>query len=366
MGLLRSLLAIAVLLGHAGGLYGLRLDNGGSAILPNGDTAVQTFYVASGFYMALILSGKYTFARVFWLSRYMRLAPLYIVLSLATLTISYVLTGSLRGYDDVDFMTGALAILSNITLIGQDIWMFFAYDTTNQNLYFMPDILSGGLDAAGPGTKPGWRFLMIEQGWSIGVEMWFYMLAPFLLTKPIKILVLFFALSWAVRLGLHEGLEWQADPWKYRFFPSELATFLLGSIAFRLYEKGKLIAPTKSMQLTLFVVLVGICISYPHLPGGNTEKRWIFILLFALFLPTVFELTRNWKFDRAIGELSYPIYLVHLLFLALLPTSVWTGLYCLICSIGFSILWNKHVENHVDNWRYASAEALNRRILNAR
>jgi peptidoglycan/LPS O-acetylase OafA/YrhL len=129
------------------------------------------------------------------------------------------ISGNFRGYGDVDILTASLAILSNITLIGQDLWMFLAYDTIGQNLYFMPDILQGGLAAAGPSVKPGWSMLMLQQGWSIGVEMWFYMLAPFLLTRSIKVLLIFFACSFLIRIGLGEGAGWSEGPWKYRFFP---------------------------------------------------------------------------------------------------------------------------------------------------
>src|SRR2546430_17049072 len=51
MGALRFILAISVAYGHAGDFLGFPL-------IP-GDTAVQCFYAVSGFYMALVLNGKY-------------------------------------------------------------------------------------------------------------------------------------------------------------------------------------------------------------------------------------------------------------------------------------------------------------------
>ena len=51
MGLLRLLLAVSVVLVHTSGCFGLR---------PLGAAeAVQTFYIISGFYMAMILTEKY-------------------------------------------------------------------------------------------------------------------------------------------------------------------------------------------------------------------------------------------------------------------------------------------------------------------
>src|SRR5258708_24774734 len=77
MGTLRTIFALAVAIAHAGGLRGYWPMNG--------DTAVQAFYVVSGFYMALVFTEKYSTlaspARTFWLNRYLRLPPAYILLS---------------------------------------------------------------------------------------------------------------------------------------------------------------------------------------------------------------------------------------------------------------------------------------------
>src|ERR1700752_1939218 len=54
MGILRFMLALAVAAGHAGSFFGANISPG----VP-GSHAVQTFYIISGFLIALILSGKY-------------------------------------------------------------------------------------------------------------------------------------------------------------------------------------------------------------------------------------------------------------------------------------------------------------------
>jgi len=52
MGLLRIILAIAVLVAHSGNLFGLKLTGG--------TVAVEVFFIISGFYMTMILDKKYT------------------------------------------------------------------------------------------------------------------------------------------------------------------------------------------------------------------------------------------------------------------------------------------------------------------
>jgi peptidoglycan/LPS O-acetylase OafA/YrhL len=84
MGLIRVLLALAVVDFHA-----VRFASSPHFLnLPwiNGGVAVQSFFVISGFYMALILSGKYAGRGVFvfYRARFLRLYPAYWIVAIAT------------------------------------------------------------------------------------------------------------------------------------------------------------------------------------------------------------------------------------------------------------------------------------------
>jgi peptidoglycan/LPS O-acetylase OafA/YrhL len=83
VGALRLLLSLTVLIDHAGPGFSLHRFT-----LP-GSIAVQSFYIISGFYMALVLHRKYNFpgaTRLFYQQRYLRLAPIYWVTLLTTST----------------------------------------------------------------------------------------------------------------------------------------------------------------------------------------------------------------------------------------------------------------------------------------
>lgn len=124
MGLTRLLLALAVVVGHAGGLVGLQDESGRTVVFVTGRVAVQSFYLISGFYMALILDRVYSGPRstyTFWVSRYMRLAPLYLLISVMTLALAT----KLDSYSDYSAWVLAVAGFSNILLIGQDVFVFF-------------------------------------------------------------------------------------------------------------------------------------------------------------------------------------------------------------------------------------------------
>src|SRR4029079_11666669 len=73
LGLIRVLLAMAVLFGHLPILENVHIM--GAAL------AVQAFFIVSGFYMALVLSGKYSGqTRLFYSNRLLRLMPTYFVM----------------------------------------------------------------------------------------------------------------------------------------------------------------------------------------------------------------------------------------------------------------------------------------------
>ena len=83
MGTLRFILAMSVAYGHAGDFLGFPL-------IP-GDTAVQSFYAVSGFYMALVLNEKYrpgssTYS-LFISNRFFRLFPVYATVLCLTLVL---------------------------------------------------------------------------------------------------------------------------------------------------------------------------------------------------------------------------------------------------------------------------------------
>ena len=106
--------------------------------------------------------------------------------------------------------------------------MFLGLDTGSGGLYFTKDFLQ---------TNPQLHnFLLVPQAWTIGIEITFYLLAPFIVRKKISFIILLVLVSILLRVLLYQnGLR--HDPWSYRFFPTELLFFFLGTIAYHLYKK---------------------------------------------------------------------------------------------------------------------------------
>ncbi|MGE0095276.1 MAG: acyltransferase family protein [Alphaproteobacteria bacterium] len=303
MGFLRTILALIVCLIHAGGIEGY--------VPMYGDVAVQGFYVVSGFYIAMVFTEKYARLRhgiaVFWINRYLRLAPAYAVVSLIVyLTIGRFALGGL------DVGDRALILLSQFTMIGQDVFMFLGYEPGSGRWFLTSDF-----HALTPAQIPAYRMMMIPQGWSIGVELWFYALAPFLVLRRTGTLVAIIAAALLLRLASGSALGLNGDPWNYRFFPFELGTFLLGVLSYRAWRKRPE-AGSSAVGLSALAGLLFLIVFYHYLPFDASDKRWLFLLLMAFSLPRIFEATRHSALDRRIGGLSYPLYIVHLLCFALL------------------------------------------------
>lgn len=301
MGSVRTLLAIAVVFAHS---YGF--------MFVGGQLAVQLFYIISGFLISYILveAKSYTSIKGFYKNRFLRLYPIYWIVALATLTTFFVGgiflekdLGPISIIKQLD-VTGSLALFaSNIFLVGQDWIMFTAF--SDGSFHFTNDFRDTDVQV--------WQGLLVPQAWTLGVEISFYLLAPFILHNKRTILILL-AASLALRVYLlFIGLGLQ-DPWTYRFFPTELAFFLFGALSHQLlkpyYEKLEVIT-NKSSYAISFGIFV-FCFSLFMFPY-KAYFALVLIAMFILSLPFLFHFQSYNRWDRAIGELSYPIYISHML-----------------------------------------------------
>jgi peptidoglycan/LPS O-acetylase OafA/YrhL len=318
MGLLRLLLALGVVTAHAGPPANIAW-----LAMTGGPPSVQVFYVISGFYMTLILNTKYvgpgsyaTFAK----SRLLRLVPMFLAVLAATLLAAFVLRAAfgvaiqpLASWQEhgasMPFGEAALLALTNLTIVGQDAVTWFAVDPSTHALYFTTHFHDEAL--------PAWQFLFVPQAWTVSVEMLFYAVAPLLVRRRPWQIALVVAASLALRVLLMKRLGIYDDPWTYRFFPNELALFLSGALAWHAYrwlgERG-LLRPWLCWLATA-IALAGV-LGFTVLPP--LLQHWRYGLPGALafvpvLLPFVFHATKTNAADRALGELSYPVYLVHYL-----------------------------------------------------
>ena len=317
MGVIRLVLALAVVVAHSEPLFGLRFTGG--------LVAVEIFFMISGFYMSMILTTKYTGAgsyRLFLTNRALRIFPLYWVVAGATFCLSIAaglgtgdwwrLTPYVEFGDGMGIQAIVYSILTNLSLIGQDLSLFLGLDQQG-NYFFTPNFAN---------QQPFvHEFLLVPPAWSLSLELCFYLLAPFIVHKSAKFIVVCIACSLGLRAFIYFKLGWVNDPWTYRFFPTELALFMLGILAYRWHEY----LITWKISPQVFHLAYGTCIAlligYQFLPGELVYahvRNWLVYFAMVGVLPLVFRATKNWSWDRSIGELSYPVYIVHYLVIDLI------------------------------------------------
>lgn len=307
VGVLRLLLAIAVVLGHAGslGMPWLRAD-----------VAVEVFFVISGFYMQMILQTKYTcdklgpaYIRRFYLSRYLRLLPVYLVIAVISSAFSIAVGGDplaiwqrladLPMADVGSWMLVTFVGATNLTMVLQDVTMFLG--VKHDAAVFLADFRGSEIAI--------WRGLAVPPAWSLGIELSFYLLAPLLLTQRTAIIVGIAVLGLGAKFAFLTATGF-GDPWTYRFFPFELGWFLIGALAYRWRSSLQVelsLLPARLANTSVYLAPLALVLFWPSGTIANHAPP----LITALMVPTLFALTGKSRWDRYLGELSYPVYVTH-------------------------------------------------------
>lgn len=306
MGMIRFLLAVYVYVAHSQPLLGISSPGN------DGHIVVQAFFILSGFYMAMILTEKYTSNHRFYKNRFLRLYPAYFFI----LVIGAFLSMH-PSYKTLDPFAFIVILFSNMTAIGLDVLMFFGIH--NGQLTFAYEMRD---------FPPASSYFVMLPAWSLGLEIWFYVLAPFLVRRKWYVLLGIACVSLLARYVTYEaGLT--DVIWVYRYFPFEIPLFLGGVFSYRLYAILKTLGAFKVLgYISLAILLISTYFMPPALP---------YYCIVMGCTPLTFLLTKTWKWDRFIGDITYPFYLLHLVAInfnkGLMPNALLFGL-CVLCASG--------------------------------
>jgi len=322
VGLLRTFLALLVVGSHLGAFGGATF-------------AVKAFFIISGFYMALVIDTRYCALPIadFYASRLLRLLPTYWAVGLLTIAAELLLvphgqkfhwlTSPVAHWTALDTFSLPVSIviyigLSLTTMLGLDTGLWLGFTKTGGQLSLAPDF--------SPNATSVMALNPVPQGWSIGLEMLFYLIAPFVVRRSVWVITSLCIFSLAFRVALMAA-GFSGEPWSRTLFPSELIYFLLGVLGYRIYliiPKLRF-SPKTEARLAIMVLFIAL-IYWPIERMLRASLVWdvwntVPYALIAGGIPFLFKLTRNNALDANVGELSYPIYMCHALVMGLIQWS---------------------------------------------
>lgn len=365
MGIIRLILALEVL------MYHLPNNSYYNYIAMNGSVVVNGFFIISGFFIALVINEKYFVKEgksyfLFISNRLLRLYPAYFIILIFALIVSFIgflMVNNwifLESYVNQNLTIYSLLILSfcNITMFGINTISFFSINPITGEFFFTGTTDSNAI-----------QYIIITQAWAVSIELIFYLIAPFILRKKISLLVGLLVSSFFLRVLLNY-FGFFENMWRDRFFPTELVFFMLGAVSYKAYKAFNLKNFIKTDSILLYIIsLINILfiIFFPYLPDRTflyfSAKEWIFYGLLAISLPFMFLLSSNMrKIDRFTAELSYPIFLSHVVILDLIvifliyynaynPYDNIAKTFTIILTVLFSVIITKYLIDPIEKIR---------------
>lgn len=254
-----------------------------------GELAVFCFFILSGYWVTLMYEKKYSKKKnalyVFYLSRILRLAPVYYLISFFTFIFVYLYTPEkllfLRNFD----LDTICFWLSNLFIIGYN---------------YLP-------------------FQPLGPAWSLDIEVQFYFLLPLILgfmhSKINRMFILIISLFVSVSLFV-----FFADMFISKTIIKYLVYFLIGVTIYKSNLKFK--KSTEFIFNGLFLVILIIHYAIPELfdlvkSASNEYNNWFNIIVSFLLIPLLTNsvLVKSNPKDMFLGGVSYTLYLTHWMFI---------------------------------------------------
>ena len=297
MGSLRLILAIVVIAAHAGFL-GIPFPNeepynAWAMSLIDGRSAVVLFFIISGFYMAMVLNTKYqNNTAQFYLNRFLRLWPTYLVSLVFLFFFTSVFEDLVTFTKNCTFWGKCYVWFCNIFIVGSDSFWLVSLDSASGTFSYLPSFINENAN--------GGMLFLNSPVFSIGVEMVFYLMAPFILKSVKRVWIYFYvglAYYFAIVLLGKINIVYQ-----YHMPPIGFLFFAMGALSWH-YSNRKV--TLDNVKMIFFFALSLLLLFVPAVMSA------VIYIPFAVAVPFLFNLTKDNKVDRFLGELSYPVYILH-------------------------------------------------------
>lgn len=291
---LRGLAILGVLMAHCGQHGRNTYPQLIVSIISNAQHGVQLFFIVSALTLFMSMkersnSEKYPYLN-FFIRRFFRIAPLFYV------AILYYL-----------WEYG----------LGPRYWLGDALGISIYNIIASATFTNG--------LNPYWINSLVPGGWTIAVEMTFYLFLP-LLYKTVKnlksALLLTIVVSVISKLLHHvlynKVLISDVNLWReylHMYFPSQLPTFLIGVVLFYLIGDQRCNSGNaRSFFLSCALLIISILFIAQIITQNVTPKYFYFSIAFAMLTYSLFlnpvKLLVN-QFTVFIGKISFSMYITH-------------------------------------------------------
>ena len=312
MGILRLLYAISVFFIHTGWIKGF-------VLFPDILKPVYAFFIISGFYMSFILNKKYIGKKgsymLFITNRFLRIYPIYwTVFGLSILFYFVIILGKIQPIgvyiNDTIFTT----YLPRYDFFFHTNMFFFAITLLSDFIRNFSIIFHCGYFVRCSDVTN--YLYTTNQAWSLNPELLFYLIAPFLLTRK-GLTKLFIVLGLPFLWFLFFHFQWLNFNTMGYIFVTSLIFFALGYLSFLIYEKVSIKKFSPYLIILVSILSFFFALFYFHLPLPHLQYKWmnlndyVYFFTITLALPFLFEFSNMFRLDRAIGLLSYPLYISH-------------------------------------------------------
>lgn len=290
---LRGIAVILVIITHCGQFginnYGYVL----TTLINKSEYGVQLFYIASAFTLFLSfhsrINKEISLFRNYFIRRFFRIAPMFY---LATVFYLWQKNTWLDSFPDM------------------------YYSQIFSHIFFIHSL------------SPYWINTIVPGGWSVSIEMLFYLIIPFLFyyIKNLNAAMIFFLAALLLQFTLNSYFIYfplipEQAVWAryiYCYLPNQLPVFALGLILFHLLNQKNTLLSIKPITILSFFILLILQFWF----NIDAIPNFIFISISFIFL--AYSLA---KFPLSIlvnpiinyfGKISYSMYLIHFAILELM------------------------------------------------
>lgn len=324
---LRAYAAILVVINH---VWGIGYISNSLGFYHIGGLGVDIFFIISGFIMCYALKSNYEhrteMSKDFFIRRILRIYPPYLIIFLPFLGL----------YLAKCFMGGSefslIYIIKNILLLPS----------------FIPD--------------PNY-YMFLSVAWTLVYEMFFYLIfsLAILFTSSLRKTVLFFSIAIVAMVISVNFLDLKGERlnWvnlQYMMGDPIMINFVIGSVLYLFLDKIRNIKIDKYISIIGILILTVIAMKL----SSAEYSRFISFSIpatFIVILTICTNLKEESKFLSLLGDASYSIYLIHMLFA--IPAKRIAGLFLFPDLVGFifsiiaivtGVIFYKKVEKPITKW----------------